>query len=154
MTGVFDFSDAKDFYNSIRNSYLRYQKGPTRATEDLLYVVMGLNHLREWIAPDFDSNSKHWSIPRNAEQIFSKKIFSHPAHAVIRQLCNHTKHSNRTMNTYTEHGAPIDDWPDFDAVQSTDLGPPINHFVDGKPISEFIETLIAEYETWFVSQSS
>ena len=72
---VFDFGDAKAFFESIERTYNRYRQGPVKSTEDLLYVVMGLNHLREWISPGFNKGKNgKWPKVKNEEQKFSKKI--------------------------------------------------------------------------------
>lgn len=143
--GVFDIGDARQFFDSIERCYSYYQSQEVKSTEALLYIIMGLNHLREWIAPGYDS--RH--TPKAPEERFSKTIYDDAGHAVIRRLCNATKHSDRPINTSTDHEANVLAWPDFLGVADFFKGPPIAHFVEGQPIEAYIESVLALYRSWF-----
>jgi hypothetical protein len=148
---LFNINDAQAFFHSIKHRYRSYAAAKVRPTEDLLYVIMGLNHLREWIAPRYNYNNKDqkWPEPKTEAEVFSKEIFGSPEHAMVRELCNRTKHPKPTMRTSTSHNSCIDDWPDFDSVQNFDDGPPTAHFVETVPVDEYIVPLIERYEIWF-----
>ncbi len=46
MNGIFDLKTSEEFFNTVLRIYDRYQQSNVKEVEDLLYVVMGLNHLR------------------------------------------------------------------------------------------------------------
>jgi len=147
---VFDFGDAKAFFASIDRTYDRYRNGTVKSTEDILYVIMGLNHLREWIAPGFKTKPDGtWPKSDSPEKKFSKQVYNDENHRIIRILCNATKHAKAHAKSGTSHDALVDDWPDFDSVADVDLGPPTEHFFNDKPVSNFIDPLIQLYATWF-----
>ena len=150
---VFDFGDAKAFFDSIERAYNRYQQGPAKSTEELLYVIMGLNHLREWISPDFNpGKNRKWPDAKNIEQKLSKKIYEDDNYTIIRSLCNSTKHARYDIETDTQFGLTMDEWPDLDAVANFDLGPPKGHCVNGKPIDQIIDPVVDLYSEWFSSR--
>jgi hypothetical protein len=69
---VFDIETPEQFFHSICSRYRKYQqpvKEGGRTTEDLLYVIMGLHHLREWIAPR-DKNRHFLSTCTNEARFF------------------------------------------------------------------------------------
>jgi hypothetical protein len=115
--------------------------------EDLLYVLMGLNHLREWIAPRYDLKKQ----PSKPEESFSKEIYSFPSFTIVRSLCNRTKHMrNVSETTSSSHDIPFDDWTDIDAVMNFNHGPASKYLVDGRDVIEIIDDVIAFYRTkWF-----
>ena len=66
--GIFDLNTPQEFFNSICRILNRYKSSHAKDIEDLLYVLMGLNHLREWIAPHYDKMKP----PKNpAEDFFN-----------------------------------------------------------------------------------
>jgi hypothetical protein len=86
--GIFDLNTPLDFFNSIRQIIKRYKSNKVKDIEELLYIIMGLNHLREWIAPGYDLQKP----PKIPEETFSRAIYNTPSHETIRLLCNHSKH--------------------------------------------------------------
>ena len=107
---------------------------------------MGLNHLREWIAPAYD----HRAAPKKPEEKFFQDIWDVPSFKIINAVCNRTKHMNPGPVTTSSYGIPFDDWPDIDSVRDFDLGPVSGYFVDGRDFTRIIEDVIAFYRTkWF-----
>jgi hypothetical protein len=157
MAQVFDISDATQFFGAIERCFQRYQSSREKSTEDLLFVVMGLNHLREWIAPEYkpkcgpDPNvDGSWPLTDTPEKEFSREVYRNDNHKIIRKVCNGTKHAKRISHTTaTEHERNVLAWSDFLAVADVYKGPPIAHLVDGYPVERYIEPLIALYRTWF-----
>lgn len=147
MSGIFDLNTPDEFFFTICRIYDRYKKGTAKDIEDLLYVLMGLNHLREWIAPGY----KHKIKPNRPEEIFYNRIRDIPSFQIVNTLCNRTKHLRVIRNnTSSEHNILFDDWPDIDAVRNFDLGPTSKYLVDGRDVLEIIEEVIAFYRTeWF-----
>ncbi len=52
--GIFDLNTLEEFFQSICRILEQYKVSTAKNIEDLLYILMGLNHLREWIAPGYD----------------------------------------------------------------------------------------------------
>lgn len=148
MSGLFDFIDALAFFKSIQRRYESYRQGRIKKTEDLLYIILGLNHLREWIAPGYNKIVNKWPPADTAEKTFSKAVFDNHDFDILRQLANGTKHAKAVKAGYAG-GASIDDWEDFDSVADVDKGPPTAHFVDGRRVEEIVGPVIQLYGDWF-----
>lgn len=154
--GVFDIDSPERFFHSISSVFETYKASKAKRTEDLLYIIMGLNHLREWIAPGY----KRRQDEKNDAQVFYNRIYSNCRNYVlIKEICNATKHLGDKHEIRAKHetsanyGLDIDDWPDFDSVSDFDLGPPSGHFVDGDNVIGIIEDVINYYEReWFSKQ--
>lgn len=153
--GVFDIYSPEEFFYSITNALENYKRAKQKSIEILLFTLMGLNHLREWIAPGYNPQykcgKKHWKTPSTDAERFSKVIYDNASFKIIRSLCNRTKHLKRIeMNTYSNHDVPLDDWSDIDAVRNFDKGPASDYFVDGTNIIKIIDEVIDSYrKEWF-----
>ena len=145
--GIFDISTPLDFFSSIEQSFKKYKTEKTKSIELLLYVIMGLNHLREWIAPGYNYEDP----PANDAEEFYRLIYSESSYKTINALCNRTKHLNtRDINTSSSYGIPFDKWSNFDSVRNIDKGPVTNYFVDDINITEIINDVIDFYKKeWF-----
>lgn len=149
MTAFFDFGDAGAFFQSIERRWDAYLQGTVRSTEDLLYVIFGLNHLREWIAPGLmKGGDGRWLAVDTPAKRFSKEVSESGDFDVVRKLANGIKHAKH-MSTGYVGGAFIDDWPDFDAVTDFDTGPPTGYDVNGQPVEDFIVPIMEAYRNWF-----
>jgi hypothetical protein len=147
-TGIFDINTPLEFFNSIKRIFERYKSRQAKDIEDLLYVIMGLNHLREWIAHGYDQ--KH--LPNNDRKVFCLTILNNTSYKIIKSLCEKTKHVIKKISqkTSAQYGVMFDDWPDVDAVRDFDLGPASDYFVDGKNIIKIIDEIVGFYENnWF-----
>jgi hypothetical protein len=79
--GIFDIGNAKEFFASIQHRCGLYPACTVKSTEDLLYIIMGLNHLREWIAPGFGIKSDGtWPTSNTPAQALSRKVYEDPSH--------------------------------------------------------------------------
>ena len=137
--GIFEISTPEDFLHSIEKVYERYLQ--SKYCEDLLYVLMGLNHLREWIAPD--------GTPEGAAKQFSKAIYADADFHIVRRLCNRTKHL-RKIETTTEYGVTMDEWPNLASVHSLAEGATLAHLVEDKDVTEVCDSVIDYYKkNWF-----
>ena len=58
---------AKDLFDIVEQKFGRYRSDSTKSAEDLILIIMIVNHLREWIAPGFkktyDKDRKTWTWP-------------------------------------------------------------------------------------------
>lgn len=147
QNGIFDVASPEAFLNSIDRSFQRYQDGKVKSIELLLYIIMGLNHLREWIAPNYD----HKKEPRNDGERFYREIYLQDSFRTIHFLCNRTKHLRPAdINTSSSHGLPFSEWPDIWSVTNFLKGPVTNYFVDDKNVTEIIRDVIDSYKnSWF-----
>jgi hypothetical protein len=152
---IFDIYSPEEFICSINKTWENYKRDKQKSVESLLYVIMGLNHLREWIAPGYNlqykTGNKYWKTPANDAESFSKAIYNNNSFKIIRNLCNKTKHLKQ-MKVYTlsYHEVPFDDWSDIDAVRNWDKGPASAYFVDDINIIDIIDKVIGFYQTeWF-----
>ena len=121
---VFDLFSAQEFFRSIKESYDDYKaRGSMR---DLMYVIMGLNHLREWIAPGykFDHKRQRWPKAIMPEQIFSRMIYSLQDFKLLREVCNKTKHMTKKISTAVEYGPTLAEWESLASVNSLARGYP------------------------------
>ena len=55
-SGFFDIS-SPDIFQAIKKSINELDE-KFKSTEKLMFIIMGLNHLREWIAPGYDHNKQ------------------------------------------------------------------------------------------------
>lgn len=152
---IFDIDSPEDFFYSINNAWANYKKGKQKSVEILLYVIMGLNHLREWIAPGYNpkckSGKKSRKIPSTDAENFSKAIYDYDSFKIIRGLCNRTKHLKQMKaKTSSEKNVPFDDWSDIDAIRNWDKGPASAYSVDGIDVINIIDKVIDFYQIeWF-----
>lgn len=153
---IFDIKTPKQFLYSIRCRYDTYRRPVVnggRTTEDILYVIMGLYHLREWIARKEDKKY----LPSCTEEArrFSDDLNGNSHYRKLRNVTNGTKHLKVSETvTSTVGGTTVDEWPNFDTVIDTDSGPPSEHFIDEVPVHVVIDSIIAKYQNWFDSIDS
>jgi len=80
-------------YRIVLDVYEQYIEHPTE--RDFLFLVLGLIHLREWIAesPYFEIERKQKaSLPLTAGERFFIEIYDMHSFKVIQELCNRGKH--------------------------------------------------------------
>lgn len=143
----YDVESASHLFELIKATARNFSESRGKSTKDLLFLVFGLTHLREWIAPQYDPKFS----PNSPEEHFFQEIFKLHEFNILRGLCNRSKHmSSNVEATGALYGASIDDWPNVDDVADFDRGPPITYFVDGRDIEKVIPVVIRFYEeSWF-----
>ncbi len=145
--GIFDLNTLEEFFQSICRILEQYKVSTAKNIEDLLYILMGLNHLREWIAPGYD-----WKKPpKEPKEEFFQSIYITSEFKTVNALCNRTKHLQPIREkSCSEHDLKIDDWPAIDSVRNFDLGPASNYFVNGTNIINVLDGLVEYYDNnWF-----
>ena len=143
---MFDINSPEAFFRAICRNASDLRNRSAKATDRLLFVIFGLNHLREWIAPGYRPRGS----PTNEKERFYESIYSCPSFELINDICNHTKHLKPIGSERTGYGLNIDDWSDIDSVESFDDGPPTSYEIDGKDVLEAVEEVIAFYQQrWF-----
>lgn len=148
--GIFDLENPRDFFESIKSTFKGYKLDHAKDVAMLLYVIMGLNHLCEWI--------KNSSYPdqqsRAAAQKFYKWIFLQNEYKTIKELSNRTKHLKRVAEaTGSDRGVMMSDWQPLARVKSLALGVAKDYTVDGGNVIDLLETVVDFYESeWFSMQ--
>jgi hypothetical protein len=147
--GVFNLTSAEDFFKCLEVALMQYKESTTKQIEIALFLVMGANHLREWIAPGCDHKKKD----KTEAEAFYCKIFDDPNFKIVNQLCNHAKHLEGVSQKTSYAGElNIDDWPGLidDLIGDWDSGPPTGFFVDGVEIGDVLTSLLDKYRSdWF-----
>jgi hypothetical protein len=147
----FNIESPDQLFSLLKVVAKRFTNYPSKRTEDLLLLVFGLTHLREWIAPDYC-----WKTPAVAPgEKFYHAIFKLEEFKLLQGLCNRSKHMGATKTAMGAlHGGPIDNCPDIDSVLDFDRGVPIAYFVDGRDMDDVIRAVIKFYEEqWFRNTS-
>jgi hypothetical protein len=143
----FDIQSAERLFHLLKSIANTFTSSKAKRTQDLLLLVFGLTHLREWIAPDFDPQHP----PLTPEQQFYQDIYELAEFKALQGLCNRSKHmiaTNSVMGTL--HEATIDDWPDVDSVLDFDRGLPTAYSVDDRDVEDVIRAVIRFYDDgWF-----
>ncbi|MBK8908525.1 MAG: hypothetical protein IPM60_11660 [Rhodospirillales bacterium] len=146
---MFDISSPEALFRVIRRNANTLRGQTAKESDRLLFVIFGLNHLREWIAPGY-SNRPLPRSPTNDNERFFESIWSCTSFQLIKELCNHTKHLRPIGLERTGYGLNISDWPDIGSVESFAAGPPTSYEIDGKDVLEAVEEVIEFYKRrWF-----
>ena len=143
----FDIDSPEQLFDLLKIVASSFTSLQGKRTQDLLFLVFGLTHLREWIAPGYDPKKK----PASSEEQFYEKIFGLTEFNILRALSNRSKHMSQSKPAMGAlYGAKISDWPDINSVTNVSRGPPIAYFVDGHDIEDVIRAVIRFYdENWF-----
>jgi hypothetical protein len=143
----YDIESAEQLFGLLKASARNFSALRGKSTKDLLFLVFGLTHLREWIAPGYDPKDP----PSSPEEQFFQDIFRLEEFNILRELCNRSKHMDAKVEaTGALYGGTIDDAPDFDAITNFDRGAPLAYFVEGKDVEDLIPVVIRFYEeNWF-----
>jgi len=147
----FNIESPEQLFSLLKVIAKRFTGSPAKRTEDLLLLVFGLTHLREWIAPDYFPTQ---SAVAPEEELY-QAVFELEEFKVLQGLCNRSKHMCATESAMGAlHERPIDNWPDIDSVLDFDRGAPTAYFVDGRDMDDVIRAVVKFYEEhWFVNRS-
>jgi hypothetical protein len=148
--GVFDIRDDVAFFSVVTNTLSSYRSSNAKAPEQLLLLVLGLSHLREWIAPGY----RRGAVATNTAECFVARLFEYPDYQTIHLLANHAKHQRRIALPETQvttcvemiddRDIPIDSWIDFDA------GPASAYHYGDRDLGEIFENVVTFYrDNWF-----
>jgi len=140
---IIDINSEEYFFAIIKNSFIKYKNEKNKSVELLLFIIMGLNHLNEWITPGYApfTKSGNINVPKTKYEQFSNDVYLTNEHRIIREICSKSKQMEPSLNTSTSHTMSFDD---------VDNGPVTCYTVDGMDIEEIIEKLILFYQTrWF-----
>lgn len=147
---LLDINSEEDFFEIIKNSFKRYKNEKDKSIEILLFIIMGLNHLREWIAPGYApfTHNGNINVPKTRYEQFSNDVYITNEHKILREICNKSKHlkSSSTSSDALPSGESLN----FDEVINSANGLVVSYSVDDRDITDIIEKLILFYQTgWF-----
>ena len=151
---IFDINSEKILFFLINRTMKRFSGEREKDVTKLLFLIMALNHLREWIAPGYKKVNGKFPPANTEKEKFFLDIWECSEFRTINKLCNNTKHideEQNPQNTYSEHGLTIDELEgEIDDLLDFDKGPAINYFVDGENVIDIINTVIDFYKIeWF-----
>ena len=146
---MFDIISAKEFFSEIVIAFNRLKNSKSKRVADLLFVILGLNHLREWIAPGFKDKRQSAAQTTDAER-FYEAIFENQDWKLVNEICNQSNHKGPAHRLGAEYGLKIGSWESMASVRSFDDGPPSRFTVDGSDIEPVLARVIDYYEAnWF-----
>lgn len=152
---MFELKSPEEFFSYIKDTH-KQEKLKNYKLSDLFFLIMSLNHLREWIAPgykpkyDDKTDSFKWPVADTKEKQFSKFIYEQNEFQTIRKLCNGTKHlSKQTPKTTVDFGTTLAEWENLSEIRNVAQGFPLRYFVDGVDAHITLESVICLYESWF-----
>jgi hypothetical protein len=150
MGGFFEIQDDVAFFSVLTTTLSSYRSTRAKMPDQLLLLVLGLAHLREWIAPGY----KRGAVAKNAAENFVASLFEFSDYQTIHLLANHAKHQRRMalpeaqtttcVEMVDDRDTPIDSWIDFDA------GPASAHHYGNCDLSDVLERVASFYrDHWF-----
>lgn len=148
---LLDINSEEGFFEIIKNSFKKYKNEKDKSIEILLFIIMGLNHLREWIAPGYApfTHNGNINVPKTRYEQFSNDVYITNEHKIIREICNKSKHL-KSNGTSSDHALPSDKSITIDEIINFDNRLAVSYMVDDRDITDIIEKLIFFYQTgWF-----
>lgn len=148
----FDLESPEQLFSLLKTVADDFMQAGGKRTQDLLLLVFGLTHLREWIAPGFDPSK---SSPKSPEECFYQSIYGLREFKTLQALCNRSKHIKTeprhpepAMATLFEQ--PFHEEADIGSEVGYDRNQPIGYFVDGQDIDDVIHAVVSFYShNWF-----
>lgn len=174
---VFGFLAAEDYFYSLNacfNQYLTASKtGKPIEPRDVFFLVTGLNHLREWIAPNFNDEQSGMSKEcydkavrsggggMSAEVLFFVGIYHEcEEFKLLKKTANTIKHRSLRKGSLKAE-AEFSDEPDIfaqdDVFALNDImkGFPTSYFINGRRLEDILKAVIGYYEQhWFKDSKS
>lgn len=146
--GFLDLDMPHQLFHVLIAAFSRYEADKAKRIDDVFLLVLGLAHLREWVAPGF----KGKLAPRNPAERFSEALYMHESYRILLNLANHAKHQFRDdkLVIRSVHYDKLDDWPDFDRANSVDAGPVKDYFLGDRDLCDLFHEVLAFYrDHWF-----
>ena len=134
------------FFYCLEVALQRYKSSSVKRVEDAFFLIMGLNHLREWIAPGYNHKQP---ADTDAKRLYLE-IYDLPEFKIINALCNRSKHLAISQETGYRGELTVSEWPDLASVLRIDEGPPSAFYVNNEEIEKPLSRLLEEYRNkWF-----
>jgi hypothetical protein len=129
---------------------LRTSKGTT--FRNLFFVLAGLNHLRDWIAPSAAEKLRKRKELTTPGELFYERIHRESSEwGVVNDLCNGLKHFRQDRYATSDNASNLlSDWHSMEGVTSLAIGHPQRFTVEGMDILPILEATRNFYvEHWF-----
>ncbi|HBF39190.1 MAG TPA: hypothetical protein DDW50_17955 [Firmicutes bacterium] len=162
---LFDIISARVFLNSLEIEINRYKLDKEKSAGQLLYIIMGLNHLREWISEGYTHYNRKKGItednrpPQKSSEYFYEIIWNQESFRIINELCNFSKHHEEgkkflVRETESIHIKNVDEWEKVSDALNFGDGPVKQYLVNGKDIIEILEEVLKYYQKeWFANEN-
>ncbi len=143
MARIFDIDGPRELFAMLDHRFRDYCDDDEKADEDVVAIVVWVNHLREWIAPGYEPKKKNgqcvWPKADTPEKLLSQEVYDHPSFKVVLDICNALKHHDGALlRIVTET-----------KYENEEPGIPSAHLVNGRPFEDYIEPVMAIYRRWF-----
>jgi hypothetical protein len=146
---MFDVSP-EEFFCTIVYTFTRFRSARAKERSDLFYLIMGLNHLREWIAPGYT----HTKPAKTQAEAFYNDVYACPEWKILNALCNGAKHAGEDVATHVKYDLPISEWPSISGVVRFSKGPPSAFYCGSRNIEEVFDVVITFYQAkWFANEA-
>lgn len=124
---MWSIKDARNFFALIDSQFQQYKNESLKDIVKLIFVIMGLNHLHEWIAPGYRPRSSR--VPSTYAESFCWCLYHTEEHCIVRRLCNHTKHLTSLKGITTKQNeATLVHWDSMASVPR--LNAPLAYIID------------------------
>ena len=136
--------DLRQLFGVLDRALTRYRAAPVKTIDDAFLLVLGLAHLREWIAPGYD----HRMPARYPNQKFFNAIYEElESFRLLLAVANGAKHheNRQEIAVRSRHYDKIDDWPSFDAALSVDDGPVAEYHIEGWDLADLCQEVLEFY---------
>ncbi|WP_374497949.1 hypothetical protein [Vogesella indigofera] len=146
----FELDGPQALFTEIQSAITEYHQEPNSRL--FLFLVFGLNHLREWIAQRSyeDLNKKRkTNTPLTANETFYFALWEIEEFRIINSLCNRSKHFSIKADT---HNTSIAKGFRCDSPCGDSLGQKY-YLIDGIDSRDIFARVIREYYQWFSQQS-
>ena len=147
--GFLNLEDPEQLFRVLIRAFGRYESARTKQIDDVFLLVLGLTHLREWIAPGF----KGQHDPRNPAERFSKSLFENESYRLVLQLANHAKHQFRDEHLVVKsiHYPRPESWTEFESASWDDNDELVKEYLvgDRNLCDVFDEVLCFCRDHWF-----
>ena len=150
---IFDVIDARHLFAILTTEFKLWSEDHEHHTAEAISLILMTNHLREWIAPDYNPDGKgRWKPdpPVTAEQRFSREVYENPHFKIVRALANGTKHAKAARHT-TRVKYARRDLARIGEVRGLEISTeiPTEHLVDDQPLYSVLAPVINLYRRWF-----
>lgn len=150
---IFGIQSPSHLFSEIDTALSEFRTAKGTTFRNLFFLLSGLNHLREWIAPGY----VHTNPANTPSQVFFNSIYhSCPEWKLVNSLCNGLKHFDPTTHSKSNNASPLlADFPTMSGVTSLAHGHPQKFTVEGRDAIEILEAVRHYYaKNWFEQQGS
>ena len=150
---IFGIQSPAHLFSEVDTALSEFQTPKGTTFRNLFFLLSALNHLREWIAPEY----RHTSTANTPNEVFFNSIHdSCPEWRLVNSLCNGLKHFDPIAHSTSDNASPLlGHFASMSSVTSLEHGHPQKFTVEGRDAIEILEAVRHYYaKSWFEKQSS